>query len=52
LGAVEALERRLANRAYTEKAPKELVVETRLQLETEKAMLAKIEEDLNAFKNL
>jgi valyl-tRNA synthetase len=50
--AVRALEGRLANKSYTEKAPKELVEETRSQLEAEKSQLAKIEEDLNTFKNL
>lgn len=51
-GAVAALESRLANQSYIEKAPKELVDETRSQLESEKAQLAKIEEDLSAFKNI
>lgn len=50
--AVEALEIRLANKSYIEKAPKKLVEETRYQLDTEKSQLAKIEEDLAAFKNI
>ncbi|HEY5549853.1 MAG TPA: valine--tRNA ligase [Candidatus Saccharimonadales bacterium] len=50
--AVAALEGRLANKSYIDKAPKELVEETRSQLETEKSQLAKIEEDLTAFKNI
>ncbi|HLG90792.1 MAG TPA: valine--tRNA ligase [Candidatus Saccharimonadales bacterium] len=50
--AVEALESRLANKSYLDKAPKELVEETRSQLETEKSQLAKIEEDLTAFRSI
>ena len=50
--AVEALEARLANKSYTDKAPKELVEETRTQLEAEKSQLAKIDEDLASFTQL
>lgn len=49
---VEALESRLANNSYVEKAPKELVEQSRSQLEAEKSKLAKIEQDLSAFKNI
>ncbi len=48
--AVGALEARLANKSYMDKAPKELIEETRSQLEAEKATLAKIEEDLATYK--
>ncbi len=47
--AIEALKGRLANKSYIDKAPKELVEQTRSQLEAEKSQLAKIEEDLNSF---
>lgn len=47
--AVDALESRLANKSYIEKAPKELIEQSRAQLETEKTQLAKIEEDLKTF---
>ncbi|HLG90637.1 MAG TPA: class I tRNA ligase family protein, partial [Candidatus Saccharimonadales bacterium] len=46
---VQALEGRLANKSYIDKAPKELVEESRSQLEAEKTQLTKIEEDLAAF---
>jgi valyl-tRNA synthetase len=47
--AVEALESRLANKSYIMKAPKELVAESRVMLETEKAKIAQIEEDIAIF---
>lgn len=47
--AVEALEARLDNKAYTDKAPKELVEETRSQLEAAKTQLSKIQEDITSF---
>lgn len=47
--AIQALEARLNNKSYIDKAPKELIEETRSQLETEKSQLAKIEEDLRTF---
>ncbi|MBI4033790.1 valine--tRNA ligase [Candidatus Saccharibacteria bacterium] len=47
--AIQALEGRLNNKSYIDKAPKELVEQSRSQLETEKAQLAKIEEDLKNF---
>ena len=47
--AVEALESRLANKSYIDKAPKELVDQSRSQLEAEKAQLTKIEEDISTF---
>jgi valyl-tRNA synthetase len=50
--AVQALEGRLANKSYLDKAPKELVEQSRSQLETEKSTLAKIEEDLATFRNI
>lgn len=47
--AIQALEGRLNNKDYIEKAPKELVEESRSQLEAERAQLQKIEEDLTTF---
>ncbi len=47
--AVQSLEGRLANKSYVDKAPKELVEESRSQLEEEKQRLIKIEDDLSTF---
>ncbi len=47
--AVEALQTRLASKAYSEKAPKELVEQSHAQLKAEKNALNKIEEDLSLF---
>lgn len=45
-GAISRLEGRLASKEYTHKAPKELVEQTKHQLEEEKIKLAAIEKDL------
>lgn len=49
--AIETLENRLASTSYIDKAPKELVEQTRTQLEIEKTSLAKIEEDIKTFSS-
>ncbi|MBI2285353.1 class I tRNA ligase family protein [Candidatus Saccharibacteria bacterium] len=50
--AIQALESRLANKSYIDKAPPELVEQSRSQLEAEKAKLAKIEEDIKTFTSV
>jgi valyl-tRNA synthetase len=46
---IEQLEGRLSNRTYTDKAPKALVEETKVQLEEAKLQLQKIEEEHTRF---
>ena len=46
---VERLEQRLANKAYTDKAPKTVVEETKRQLEDAKAQLAAIDTERQRF---
>jgi valyl-tRNA synthetase len=48
--SIKLLEQRLANKDYTERAPKELVEESKQNLETEKQLLAALEEELNSFQ--
>ncbi|MBI2007888.1 hypothetical protein HYS85_01485, partial [Candidatus Saccharibacteria bacterium] len=50
--AIQALESRLANKSYIDKAPPELVEQSRSQLEAERAKLAKIEEDIKTFTSV
>lgn len=49
---VQTLEARLANESYLQRAPEELVEQSRAQLETERMQLAKIEEDLSSFSQV
>ncbi|MBX4197517.1 valine--tRNA ligase, partial [Candidatus Saccharibacteria bacterium] len=48
--AVKVLEDRLANKDYIERAPKELVEETKQKLEDEKQLLSALEAELNSFE--
>jgi valyl-tRNA synthetase len=48
--SIKLLEQRLANKDYTERAPKELVEESKQNLEAEKQLLAALEEELNSFQ--
>ncbi len=48
-GTISRLEGRLASKEYTHKAPKEVVDQTKAQLEEEEAKLKAIEQDLQSF---
>ncbi|MCA9347491.1 valine--tRNA ligase [Candidatus Saccharibacteria bacterium] len=48
-GVIDRLEARLANADYIKKAPKEMVSQTKDQLETEKELLAKLDLEIGAF---
>lgn len=48
--SIARLTARLANKAYTENAPKEVVAETRHQLAEEKTLLTKLENELAQFR--
>ncbi len=48
--AVKRLEERLGNKSYVERAPKELVEETKSQLETEKTSLKTLKSELESFQ--
>jgi valyl-tRNA synthetase len=48
--AIKRLEQRLANKNYTDKAPAELVEETRQDLEAEKTFLKTLESELESFQ--
>lgn len=49
--AIEKLQSRLNNKSYTDKAPAEIVDQTKEQLESEKALLAKLERELGNFES-
>jgi valyl-tRNA synthetase len=49
---IERLEQRLNNKAYTDKAPKEVVQQTKDQLSRENELLAKLNKELETFKTL
>ena len=49
--SIERLESRLNNRAYTDKAPKQVVQQTKDQLHDEKQLLEKLIGELEAFKS-
>ncbi|MCU0667306.1 MAG: valine--tRNA ligase [Patescibacteria group bacterium] len=49
---IERLDRRLANKNYTDKAPKAVVQQTKDQLEHEKQLLAKLSQELATFESL
>jgi valyl-tRNA synthetase len=46
---IKRLEDRLANKYYTEKAPSEMVEQTRQQLTEEQSLLSKIQEEIKIF---
>jgi valyl-tRNA synthetase len=48
---IKQLEGRLANSNYVEKAPKELVEETKTQLQHKQELLAKVNSELASFAN-
>jgi len=50
LQTIGNLKKRLSNKSYTEKAPKEIVEQTKAQLAEEQTSLATLEEELNNFK--
>lgn len=47
---IEKLQKRLDNKAYTSKAPKEVVNQTKEQLKTERELLVKLEQELDNFQ--
>lgn len=49
--SISRLTARLANKAYTENAPKEIVAQTRQQLAEEKTLLEKLEKELSQFRS-
>jgi valyl-tRNA synthetase len=49
--SIKNLEGRLANKSYAEKAPKQIVEQTRSQLTDEQNMLKTLEQELENFKN-
>lgn len=50
--SIDRLETRLSNPSYADKAPPEIVDETRKQLEQEKAMLAQVQTEIDTFSKL
>jgi valyl-tRNA synthetase len=48
---IERLQKRLDNKAYTSKAPSEVVKQTKDQLEEEIALLAKLQQELSSFES-
>lgn len=47
--SIARLEQRLGNKDYVKKAPKDVVAQTKEQLETEKALLVKIDAEIQTF---
>jgi valyl-tRNA synthetase len=52
IALIERLEQRLANKSYTDKAPKAVVQQTKDQLTHEQELLAKLEQELATFESL
>lgn len=50
--AIERLEQRLSNKSYTDKAPKEVVQQTKDSLENEKKLLEKLDAEITTFESL
>lgn len=48
---ISRLEGRLANKAYTSSAPKNIVDQTKNQLETERELMSKLEKELTTFQS-